>query len=765
MKYAHKRLFLWLLIVVSIGCLSPNIASSVDWINFPPLTGTAPLALAVLSEEDFTWVGYDFGLVLFFKNRPIYFKTDAQGLPGKTVTDIVRRGSDIWVGTSDGLARINSPKGEALGERGTKTFSTDNGLPDNGITCLGMNGDDLYVGTMKGLARLNGETFQVFGEANGLPSQHITSICAYSRGVVVGTNKGWAIVRGDNVEAHCAPAENLPFEWISAVAYYNLPKKFELEGDSSLCDEWIILGTAGGGLLAYKNGAYLKPWKDESGLGSPWVTSLSFFSEGRQLWVGTKNGVGVLKLDDGTWMRFDTSNSSLLSDDIRDVSVSGNYDTFTDNEIMNASGMPQLHGWSCPCATCAELMKAKEPQPCPDCAQPDLSNRQRKIEKLVTWAGIATQLGGTQYFHFDITRNAQGNFYNYRSNNGQECVGFAKSGEFFVGLRPSDRGYFLYQFDRKKAIFELVENRPGWDMFSEDILTLGVSPLGMPVAGGECALGKGGAAFFLYGAWDVLKEKEGLTDLEVTAFYRGNAGLYIGTGGGVFRNNGTLFLFKNGKIETLPRAGLKTLSSESMFPSPVTCIVEDDKKVYVGTKNSGIFVFEGDNWTQMETLGTKALSDDGIQALAVWDGLLYVGTKKGIDCFGPNSFTSHVDITALGAYSNEVESICWDDTEGLGKKLVLWIGHYNGIMRISRPEGVMQDGGKPRYIAEGIFPWPTDPPSNIAVQSWVWCGNPKETKKDVDTFDGMAGNHIKCMTYDDLNLWIGTDNGIARIRK
>ena len=228
--------------------------------------------------------------------------------------------------------------------------------------------------------------------------------------------------------------------------------------------------------------------------------------------------------------------------------------------------------------------------------------------------------------------------------------------------------------------------------------------------------------------------------------------------------SGSVFRFKEGKFEKFPRAGLTVEGTTSMFRAPVTCLWGDGQIAYVGTKGDGVYYFDGGGWTRYHTFNPKDLSDDNIQALTFRDNVLYVGTKKGLDCLSSRG-ACHVDITQLGAFTNNVECLLWDDSEGDDNLMVLWVGYHDGFGRFSQQAGVMVHGGKGRSSGTGSMLWPGNPPYQTQVFAEHYPGNPKEERPDACPFDGMPGNKVSCMAYDDINLFIGTDNGICRFRK
>ncbi|HOY67046.1 MAG TPA: hypothetical protein PLP29_09160 [Candidatus Ozemobacteraceae bacterium] len=755
-------------IVFAILFLSRPGAAAPAWMPLEPPSPEVKRALCALIDGDDVWVGYENGgLVRCDEWGRVKLRlTTAEKLPGNSVTALAKREKDLLIGTSDGLARRD--------EFGAmKVYTTDNGLPDNGITCLAAHDGAVFAGTMKGLVRLRGEAFDVLTEERGLPSNHVTALCSSPLGLLAGTTKGWAVIRGDAIEAHTPERDGLAFEWISAIAYYRQrPSK---AGLSSTLEDWIVLGTAGGGLLRWSGGSYIPYTADEGGPGSSWVTALVWQSNTSQLWVGTREGAAVLHLlpdlGGNAWQSISARDSGLPSDEITALAVEGRDEAIHDYELMNASGLPQLRGsGSCPCATCTALIAAGGKKACPDChAQPPVISP-RTIQREMTWAAFCTPEGAARYTHKEIPHIGQGNFYAYLVNQGSEVVGMADASSIWAGIRPpAVGGCFLHAFSRTAARFDPWPNLPGDLTFNKEINTLGVSPEGFPVAGSS---GLGGGLALLDSqsdVWYFFRAKHGLSDTNVTATFRDGTGLLVGTGGPAGMS-GSIFRLREGKFERLPSDGLPSTAmaaGNALFPSPVTVIRAEADRIYVGTKASGLYIWNGAAWTRMNSLATKALSDDAIQALAVKRGVLYVGTKKGLDVFAGDQ-TQHVDVTYYGSYSNDVQALLLDETQNDTDQLVFWIGTANGITRLSMFQGVMKHGGKSPVIVDSVMKpmfWPSEPPQAVPVAAWSWPGNPNVGALDVCPFDGLPGNRVNGLAIDDLNLWIPTDNGLARLRK
>ena len=745
-------LFLWL-------AFAGNLEAARSWFLFdqPPHEGKEPLtALATLIEGDNTWVGYaNYGLVQYnYYGQILVTLTVKDGLPGPTVTDLAKRDKELWIGTSDGLA-VRSEEGTL------RLFTTKTGLPDNGITCLTVRDDTVYAGTMKGLVRFKGDSFDVLDENHGLPAGHVTALGVCDNGIMVGTPKGWGILRGGQIEPHTPQIDGLPFEWITAVSHYRYRRTALSDPQANTAEDYYVLGTAGGGLVYFRGGQYKVLAPGDDGPGAAWITSLIYVPEEKKLWVGTQEGLAICTIEDGTWERLTPQNSGLASPMIKDISVKVIDETVRDYEDQILIGKGR-----CPtgCAICSSRIAGRIAKPCPDCYKLPSPIKPRIYHKLQTWAAIGTDKGANLYYQKLLPHTKQGHFYSYLANQGYAITGIGAGETTFAGVYPPTLGKgFVQFFNLPKLVWEAGYSDPPSARFTMEINVLTATAEGYPMVGGY-RTGVGGLAQLNLhqDKWQLWAGSEGLSDLNVTALYKEGTTMLIGTGG--MGNSGSVFRLKEGKIESFPRTGLKKQGNSSMFDAAVTCLWGDGTKAFAGTRGDGLYSFDGSSWTRMETLQTKWLSDDHIKAIALHNEVLYIGTKKGLDVFG-NGYVAHQDVTRFGAASNDVQALLWDTSEGDDEKTILWIGTRNGITRVSRMGGVMLEG-VPHFQSENHpFPWPSSPPGLQPIWAYTWYGNPIEDMNDVCPYDGLPGNDITSLALDDLNLYIGTNNGICRIRK
>ena len=97
------------------------------------------------------------------------------GLPTNLINAVAQdRNNFIWIATGDGLARY-----DGYHFRFFKKGGTPNSLPGNGVLTIYADGDDLWVGTVNGLCKINTVTFRI----TRIPTGINTNIRCISRDV------------------------------------------------------------------------------------------------------------------------------------------------------------------------------------------------------------------------------------------------------------------------------------------------------------------------------------------------------------------------------------------------------------------------------------------------------------------------------------------------------------------------------------------------------------------------------------------------------
>ncbi len=181
--------------------------------HFPPRSGAdgylqdGRVWALLVDREDRLWAGtYAGGLYMRMLDAPAdgfrRFAND-QTRPdslGDDRVQVLHESMDgtIWIGTTNGLARLQSLDGDGRFERYQYSPDDASSLSSNRITAL-LDSDDgrLWVGTRNGLNLLNPRTgkatryFHDISDRNSLSASHVTSLARDGRGRVwVGTDAG-----------------------------------------------------------------------------------------------------------------------------------------------------------------------------------------------------------------------------------------------------------------------------------------------------------------------------------------------------------------------------------------------------------------------------------------------------------------------------------------------------------------------------------------------------------------------------------------------
>jgi ligand-binding sensor domain-containing protein len=160
-------------------------------------------------------------------------------------------------------------------------FNKKNGLSDNPFYKLltDKEGNVWMASDGQGVFRFSGAQFTSIDERTGLPSAQVMSIASDYKGkLFLGTyDAGLYVFEKNRINKLKLPVEgDLP---IMALNYV---------------DETLWIGTAGAGLLRYKNGHLTAYTTENSSLPSNYVASLYYNEEG-QLLIGTLNGGALFK--------------------------------------------------------------------------------------------------------------------------------------------------------------------------------------------------------------------------------------------------------------------------------------------------------------------------------------------------------------------------------------------------------------------------------------------------------------------------------------
>jgi len=233
--------------------------------------------------------------------------TVKNGLPNDHVFAVKNNGSKVWVGTENGLARINKATGKI------QSWNEDDGLPWRVVSALDVNPKtgELWIGLFGGgLARLSGGRFDHWNQLNsGLVNDVVYGVAVENDNVWAATTAGASRYNTITGEWTIYTEKNAPMEeiWNYGVCY-NKGK--------------VYLGVWGSGVLEFDVATerckdYLDPdgemeidlYRDD-GIVHVITTGTSYIEE--ILWVSTY--FGMSRYDGRRWRGYYSDETGLPSD-------------------------------------------------------------------------------------------------------------------------------------------------------------------------------------------------------------------------------------------------------------------------------------------------------------------------------------------------------------------------------------------------------------------------------------------------------------------
>ena len=162
--------------------------------------------------------------------------TVQDGLPNDHVFAVKAQGSKVWIGTEDGLARLDKETGEI------KSWNESDGLPWRVVSALDVDPrtGDLWIGMFGGgLARFSGGRFDHYHQLNsGLVNDVVYGVAVENDNIWAATTAGASRLNMKTGEWAIFTEKNAPMEeiWNYSVTY---------------ADEKVYLGVWGSGVLEY----------------------------------------------------------------------------------------------------------------------------------------------------------------------------------------------------------------------------------------------------------------------------------------------------------------------------------------------------------------------------------------------------------------------------------------------------------------------------------------------------------------------------------
>ena len=192
-----------------------------------------------------------------------------EGLPNEVINIAYQEGSNTWIGTDYGLAKLKDDKITA--------YSLGPGYQKNRVRdILRDSKGNLWICTYDGLVLFkNGVVLKRYLQKDGLTNNKVRVIQEDSQGNIwIGTGKGLNRFKDGKLEQY-GKAQGLKNEFIMSV--------FE---DSK---QRLWVGTDGGGIHLFQNGRF-KHFNEKDGLASNVIFQISEHKDGN-VWIGTNGGI------------------------------------------------------------------------------------------------------------------------------------------------------------------------------------------------------------------------------------------------------------------------------------------------------------------------------------------------------------------------------------------------------------------------------------------------------------------------------------------
>jgi ligand-binding sensor domain-containing protein/two-component sensor histidine kinase len=314
-------------------------ANGVDLFKRGAFQDVLPAAMGEASQilqttDGVLWLATDNGLL----RAPVGSQTFSAIGPQTSIRALaVAPNGDVWAGTGTGVEVCSSQHCRILHPAG---------LPDPiYVSALAASAHSMWVGTDEGLFRINGRQAHAFRTREGLPSDQVNLLFPDHEGALwIGTSRGMARLTHGHIDAlpnRSELAGNMALTayedregdlWLGfesnglgvlrSLTFTSLTARSGLTGSYVLSvtqgsHGTLWAGTNGAGLSAYSAG-HFKTITTEQGLSSNVVLALREDREGT-LWIGTPDGLDALR--NGKVLRAYTTADGLPDDFVRSLYV------------------------------------------------------------------------------------------------------------------------------------------------------------------------------------------------------------------------------------------------------------------------------------------------------------------------------------------------------------------------------------------------------------------------------------------------------------
>lgn len=547
---------------------------------------------------------------------------------------------------------------KALNEYLIKTWGVESGLPQNTVNDLVQTRDGfIWIGTSAGLVRFDGVRFKVFSRSNtpALKNDRILALDEDKNGVLwIGTDGGGLCSFKNGAWTNFTSDNGLSNNHVRAI--------------SSDLQNNLWIGTEYGLNRLSSDGFHLYTTRD--GLYDNIITALAVDYSGN-LWIGTMRG-GLAQFKDRVTHVYDYQDG-LLNTAVLSLSASrmGNIWIGTLEGLYSLEREKETVD-SYPGTTYTPITAILEDEQGALWVGTMSDGLKRMTGR--SMRGLSSKDGFPDDFIHSFFEDRDGNLWV-----GTDTAGLVELKEAAVGNIARNNGL------PENTVHAVLED-------DEGSLWVGTRNSGL------CRMRNDRVV-------EIIDKKSGLSSNRTRVLFKDNAGgLWIGTEG-----NGVNILRK-GKITLL--------TTEDGLPSDyVTAVLQDRAgTLWIGTE-SGIVRFSGGR-IRMGDSSTGLINQHIRVLLESREGVLYVGTKQGLYKFSGQSFELIDDKSADSKL--DVISL-YEDKEG-----ILWIG-TNG---------------------RGLSRW-----FDGKMTSWT-------------TKEGLVDNYIFSINEDNSgNLWMSTSKGVSRVSR
>ena len=258
-------------------------------------------------EDSQLWVGTrDKGINIIDKNNNIkhlYAGTGENNLSSNAIRTITGKDNIIWVGTRNGINKINKDT------MTIKKYTTEDGLSNNNIKSLLIDSNGyLWIGTPNTLEILNPETDEILNLTSklkdaGIMEPYIEDIKQDKNGIYwLGERITGALIEIDPYKESITVYNNKTIDTNSPEYAINTIKCIELDDNNNL---WI--GTNNGVVYFNPSTKDYKVYTEEDGLINNNTYGIVLDNDGNP-WISTNNGLSKLDLKSSKFRNFTVEN-------------------------------------------------------------------------------------------------------------------------------------------------------------------------------------------------------------------------------------------------------------------------------------------------------------------------------------------------------------------------------------------------------------------------------------------------------------------------